>query len=237
MASDARRWIPLALIAAATAATGFAVRDLPPAVTLDLGGVLPFPLEETADTAPRWVVVVGVPLIAAFVWGLFRLGRTRAGLRVARRLFFPDLPDALADPATVDRIRATYDTISLWVVVLVLGVHAGMVAAVLGHLTLAPRIIAVVMGISLIAAGNVMPRLRPNLVAGVRTRATLTDHRLWRSTHRLLGVAFVIAGILTVVVGLAAPAFGLATGVVTLLVACIGATIGGLRARRAATAH
>ena len=237
MTSDARSWIPLALIAVAMAATGFAVGDLPPAVTLDLRGVLPFPVEETGDTAPRWVAVVGVPLIAAFVWVLFRLGRTRAGLRGARRLFFPNVPDALADPATVDRIRATYDTISLWVVVLVLGVHAGMMAAVLGHLTLAPRIIAVVMGISLIATGNVIPRLRPNLVAGVRTRRTLTDPRLWRSTHRLLGVAFVIAGILTVVVGLAAPAFGLATGVVTLVIACIGATIGGLRARRAATAH
>ena len=235
MANDARRWLPLILIAVAIAAAGVAVRDLPPTVTIDLRGLLPFPLEPNADTAPRWVAVAGIPLLAALVWGLLRLGRTGAGLRFARRLF-PRVPDALADPATVDRFGATYDTIALWVVVLVLGLHAGVVASALGHLTLAPRIISVVMGISLIAAGNVMPKLRPNLIAGVRTRGTLTDPRLWRSTHRLLGLAFVIAGIITAAVGLVAPAFGLATAVVSLVIACVVAMIGGTRARGAATA-
>jgi uncharacterized membrane protein len=138
----------------------------------------------------------------------------------------------MADPATIDRFSSTYDTISLSVVVLILGVHAGMVAAMLGHETLAPRIINVVMGISLVVAGNVMPRVRPNLVAGVRTRRTLTDPDLWRETHRLLGIAFVLAGAITVLVGLVAPEFGLTTAVFTLLIACIVAAIGGARARR-----
>ena len=82
-----------------------------------------------------------------------------------------------------------------------------------------------------------MPRLRPNLVAGVRTRRTLLDPMLWRATHRVLGFAFVIAGTITAVVGLAAPAYGLATAVVTLVFACTIAMIGGLRARRTAALH
>jgi uncharacterized membrane protein len=233
MGNDARKWLPLALIAAAIAVTAFLVRALPSPVTIDLGGLLPFPVEPNGDTAPRWVAILGLPAIATFVWGLFILLRRPVGLRVARR-FFPDAPDALADPSTIDRFRATYDAIGLWVVVLVLGVHAGMVAAALGHETLAPRIIVVVMGISLAAAGNVMPRLRPNLLAGVRTHRTLTDPMLWRATHRVLGFAFVIAGTITAIVGLVAPAYGLATAVVTLLAACTIATIGGMRARRTA---
>ena len=232
MANDARKWIPLALIAGAVGVTAFAVRDLPATVTLDLRGLLPFELEPRGETAPRWVAVVMMPLIAALIWVLFEVGRTRVGLRVAR-LLFSDAPEALADPATVDRFRTTYDTIALSVVVLILGVHAGMIAAALGYATLAPRIINVVMGISLVAAGNVMPRLRPNLVAGVRTRSTLSNPDLWRATHRLLGLAFVIAGTITVVVGLVAPEFGLATAVVSLVLACVVAAIGGVRAHRA----
>ena len=236
MANVARKWIPLALIAAAIAVTSYAVRSLPTTVTVDLRGLLPFELEPTGDTAPRWVAVVMMPLIAALVWVLLELGRTRAGLRFAR-LLFSDTPEALAEPATIDRFRSTYDTLVLSVVVLVLGVHAGMVAAMLGYDILAPRIITVVMGLSIIAAGNVMPRLRPNLVAGVRTRGTLADPHLWRATHRLLGLAFVTAGTITVLVGLVAPEFGLAAAVVALLIACLVAAIGGARARRAATAE
>lgn len=233
MANDVRKWIPLALIAAAMAITSFAVRDLPPTVTIDLRDLLPFSLEPSGDTAPRWVAVVLMPLIAALIWVLLELGRTRLGLRLARRLF-SDVPDALADPATVDRFRGTYDTIVLSVVVLILGVHAGMIAATLGHETLAPRIINAVMGISLVAAGNVMPRVRPNLMAGVRTRRTLTDPELWRATHRMLGLGFVMAGAITVVIGLIAPRFGLITAVVSLVIACIVAAVGGARGRRAA---
>jgi len=230
MANAARKWLPLGLIAVAIAATVFAVRDLPPTVAIDLRGVLPFSLEPNADAAPRWVAVVGIPLLATLVWILFQVGRSRPGLRLTRRLF-PETPESLGTPATIGRFRATYDTITLWVVVLVLGMHAGVIAAALGHETLAPRIISVIMGLSLIAAGNVMPRLRPNFMAGVRTRSTLTDPSLWRATHRILGVTFVIAGAITIVVGLFAPAFGLATALVTLVLACVVASIGGQRVR------
>jgi hypothetical protein len=111
-----------------------------------------------------------------------------------------------------------------------------MTASALGHDALAPRIITVVMGISLVAAGNVMPRLRPNLVAGVRTRNTLNDPELWRATHRLLGRTFVIAGTVTALVGLLLPAYGLMTAVVALISACIVALRRGTRARQGMSA-
>ena len=230
MANVARKWIPLVLIAGVMALTSVAVRDLPSTVTIDLRGLLPFDLEPAGDVAPRWVAVVLMPSIAALIWLGMVLGRSRAGLGLARRLF-STAPGSLADPASIDRFRGTYDTISLSVVVIILGVHAGMVAAMLGYETFAPRIINVVMGISLIVAGNVMPRLRPNLVAGVRTHKTLTDPDLWRATHRVLGVAFVSAGVITILVGLLAPEFGLASAVISLVIACLVAAIGGARMR------
>jgi uncharacterized membrane protein len=233
MGNDVRKWVPLGLIATTVAVTAFVVRDLPATVTIDLRGLLPFPLEPEADRAPRWVAVVLMPGIAAVLWTMFQVGRAAAGLRIAR-FVFNDIPERLADPQTIDRIHATYDTIVLWVIVLVLGVHAGMIAAALDYGVLAPRLIVLVIGISLAAMGNVMPRLRPNLIAGVRTKATLNDPHLWRLTHRILGGAFVMAGAITVVVGLLAPAYGLITAVVTLIGACVVAAIGGARARRLA---
>ena len=232
MGNVARRWLPLALIAVVTAVTAWVVRDLPGTVAIDLRGLLPFPSEPTADTAPRWVVIAAIPALAAVIWILFAALRTRMSLRLTRRLL-GDVDVALGDPASVDRFGPTYDTIVLWLVMLVLGIHAGVVAAAFGHLALAPRIISVAMGVSLIAIGNVLPRLRPNLVAGIRTRRTLTDPSLWRATHRVMGVAFVIAGLVTVLLGVVAPSFGLATAATALIVACVVAAIGG--ARSAAT--
>jgi hypothetical protein len=223
----------MVLIAGAIAATARVMRALPAAVAIDLRGILPFPLEANADIAPRWIAVIGIPLLATLVWTLFQIGRTRAALGLTRRLF-PGVPEALGNPVTVDRFRATYDTIVLWVGVLILGVHASMIAAAIGRESLAPRIFSVVMGVSLVAIGNVVPRLRPNVIAGVRTRSTLSDPLLWRSTHRLLGVAFVLAGVVTVLVGFLAPSYGLIAAVMTLIVSCVVAAVGGARARRVA---
>ena len=235
MGNVARKWLPLPLIAAVIAATAVVVRDLPVTVPIDLRGLLPFPTEPRPDSAPKWVAVLAMPALATLIWALFQLLGGPAGMRMAR-FIYRDMPEALAEAATIERFRATYDTIAFWVVVLVLGVHAGMIASALGHEMLAPRMIAVVMGISLAAAGNVMPRLRPNLVAGVRTPATLRDPQLWRATHRVLGAGFVVAGLATAVVGLLAPAYGLMTAVVGLVAACIIGVAAGRRAHSLTTA-
>ena len=80
MGNATRKWLPLVLIAVAIGATAHLVRDLPGTVAIDLRGVLPFPLEPGADTAPRWVAIAAIPALATFVWILFQIGRTRAGL-------------------------------------------------------------------------------------------------------------------------------------------------------------
>jgi hypothetical protein len=199
-------------------------------VSLPLDGLLPFAVPDQDELTPRWFATLFVPVVAAVVWGGFQLGRSHGGLRLAR-LLFRRAPEPLTQPETIERFRGTYDTIVLWVVVLVLAVHAGFLAAALGSPRLTPRIIALGLGACMIGMGNVMPRLRPNLVAGVRTRRTLTDPQLWRSTHRFLGFAFVASGVVTVAVGLAAPAFGFVTGLALLLASTLAAGFVELRGR------
>jgi uncharacterized membrane protein len=75
-----------------------------------------------------------------------------------------------------------------------------------------------------------MPRLRPNWVAGVRTKRTLEDPRLWRTTHRAFGTAFVVAGVLTIIVALVAPRYGLVTGIASLMLSCFVGLIASTKA-------
>jgi hypothetical protein len=212
------------LIAATIVETIVASSRLPKVVSLPMQGMLPFAGPATGDTAPRWMATLLLPLVALVIWIGFQTLRTSAGLRQLARLF-RNAPASLGLPESIDRIGATYDTVVLWVIVLVLGSHAGLLATTLGFPGLGARVVAFAFGASMIGMGNVIPRLRSNLIAGIRTTRTITDPPLWRSTHRFLGYAYVAAGIVTIVVGLLAPAFGLVTALATLLVATIGAGI------------
>ena len=220
MPSVDRRWIPLVLIGLAAVASLLAYGSLPPTVELRLDGMLPFDTSEGADLVPRWLALSIVPAIALVVWVAFRAAPTTAGQRVGR-LFLRGVPDEVTSPEQFARFAKTYDAIVLAVVLLLLGVHAAIITGGLGYTDLALRMVPVVLGASLIVMGNVMPRLRPNWVAGVRTKRTLEDPRLWRTTHRAFGTAFVLAGALTIVVALAAPRYGLVTGIGSLMLACV----------------
>jgi len=52
---------------------------------------------------------------------------------------------------------------------------------------LGPRSVVALLGAFLISAGNLLPRVRPNLAIGIRTRRMLSDARLWARMHRVAG--------------------------------------------------
>jgi hypothetical protein len=220
MPSVDRRWIPLVLIGLAAVASLLAYGSLPPTVELRLDGLLPFDTSEAADPVPRWLALSLVPALALVVWASFRAAPTTAGQRVGR-LFLRGVPDEVTSPEQFARFAKTYDAIVLAVVLLLLGVHAAIITGALGYTDLALRMVPVVLGACLILMGNVMPRLRPNWVAGVRTKRTLEDPRLWRTTHRAFGTAFVVSGVLTIIVALVAPRYGLVTGLASLMLSCV----------------
>lgn len=234
MPSVDRRWLPPALIAIAAVVSAATYGGLPPMIDLPFHALLPFPLAETAGQAPRWLALSMMPALALIVWAAFRLAPTTAGQRLGRRMF-RRAPEAVTSPEQFSRQRATYEAIVLGVVMLLLGFHAAVLAMAWEAPHVAARIVPAVLGASLVLMGNVMPRLRPNWVAGLRTQRLLENPPLWRGAHRVFGTAFVVSGVATILAALVAPQYGLLVGIVSLVVSCIVGFVASTRQGNTAT--
>jgi uncharacterized membrane protein len=107
------------------------------------------------------------------------------------------------DPAA----DATLDSIVFCILLFLMGVH-GLVLSVLLQVEAvqpwASRGVVVLLGLTLIAIGNLLPRTRPNVALGFRTARTLADRRLWMLTHRASGYIAVAVGAVTVLSGVLA---------------------------------
>jgi hypothetical protein len=135
-----------------------------------------------------------------------------------------------------DRVRSgngafesTYHAIVLRALLFVVALHAfvmieltGATRAVGLHLS-DGRPIVVLLGVVLIAIGNLLPRTRPNVAIGVRTKRTLTNTRLWQQVHRAGGYATVGLGIVIAVTGLVLTreTLGVVVGVVAAVAAIV----------------
>jgi hypothetical protein len=80
--------------------------------------------------------------------------------------------------------------------------HVTMLIAFIGNQPWLVRVLGLLVGIFLIATGNDLPRVRPNLAWGVRMRQTLASDSLWRRVHRLAGFIRVAMGVVVCVVAL-----------------------------------
>ena len=104
-------------------------------------------------------------------------------------------------------IESTYGLIIRALVCLILGLHA-MVLFVLttglhrDAVQIAARAVPVMLGLTLIVIGNLLPRLRPNIVIGIRTSRTLTDRAAWARANRAAGYAAVGSGASFLLAGL-----------------------------------
>jgi hypothetical protein len=102
-------------------------------------------------------------------------------------------------------LAMTYGRILSGVILFIVALHLLTVAAVGG--TLPPvswlaRAPIVLFGLLAIWVGNLLPRTRPNLALGIRTRRTLWNRDAWIRTHRVAGYAAVFLGLLFVTFGL-----------------------------------
>jgi hypothetical protein len=114
-----------------------------------------------------------------------------------------------------DRIRSgngafasTYHAIVLRALLFVLALHVlvmieltGMLDVVGLHVS-AGRAVVVLLGVVLVAIGNLLPRTRPNVAVGVRTQRTLANPQVWQRVHRAGGYATVGLGLVIAVTGL-----------------------------------
>lgn len=99
-------------------------------------------------------------------------------------------------------------------------------------------IVLAVVGLFLIALGNLMAKSRPNRLAGIRTPWSLDSSHAWSAANRLAGWGFVLTGIAT---GLATLTAGLAMTVIVLLtglaVSVLAATLASYRAWKSDPDH
>ena len=115
----------------------------------------------------------------------------------------------LTEPVTAISTHLTIFIIALHVLVV------ANLAGVAWARALGPRSVVVLVGAFLISTGNLLPRLRPNLAIGIRSRRVLGDARLWARLHRFAGYITVIVGCAVALAGLflSGPAIG---GVVSI---------------------
>ncbi len=133
-----------------------------------------------------------LPIILTFLWLLF--------------LFIP-----LLDPrrANYAKFRQVYHAL-VWFLLgffLLLQVIIGL--ATMGKPIDIGAAVSLAMALLFIILGVILPRLKPNWFAGIRTPWTLEDDRVWEATHRLGGWLFVLLGVATVPASLIYPPAGL----------------------------
>ncbi len=112
------------------------------------------------------------------------------------------------EAGTARHVVPVYDAIMFRFVAFVIGIHAMVLAALLGLLhgrEWANHLVPVMLGLTMISIGNLLPRVRPNLAIGIRTPLTLSDRDVWTRTHRSAGYLIVALGVVIVVSALAVP--------------------------------
>jgi uncharacterized membrane protein len=105
-------------------------------------------------------------------------------------------------------VLAIVDAIVARIALFVVGVHTAVLAGLLGWLSgreWAAQLVPLMLGVTMISVGNLLPRTRPNLAIGIRTRRTLSDRGCWLNTHRRVGYMVVICGAVVVLSALAVP--------------------------------
>lgn len=178
----------------------------------------------TANIRPGYLAAIAVAyLVSLASWS--RLPEPFCGpgcsVGLARTLIAFALPTAIVVVVTLlgvvwqrDPIRdrdvhseSAYHAVVRTVVVFVLGLHLAILFALTSQLhpdvvRAVAHAVPVMFGLALIVIGNLLPRFRPNLVAGIRTARTLGDRAAWAHTNRAAGYATVGSGVSFLLAGL-----------------------------------
>ena len=148
------------------------------------------------DTRPsmRALLAFILPTTALVIYGLFRSLWTHDRVRTGNGAF----------EATYQGIvfRALLFVFALHVVVMLLVTDAMGTMDDVGIRSWGGRSVVVMLGLTIMAIGNLLPRTRPNVAFGLRTARTLTNAQLWQQVHRVGGYLAVGLGVVTAITGL-----------------------------------
>jgi len=152
----------------------------------------------------RVMVAFGLPIAATTIYLLFRSLWEHDRVRTGNGAF-----------------EATYQAIVFRVIVFVVAMHTLLMIAltdamdVIGSHTWGKRVVVVMLGLTFVAIGNLLPRTRPNVAFGLRTARTLSNAQLWQQVHRVGGYAAVGFGAIVAIAGLAAPMRDMVAGLLS----------------------
>ena len=222
-----RSWIPGVMIGLGYLLSALASRGLPAQVAPRWDAL--FPWASGGESVPRAGLVYGLPTVALAVWLLLLALASPAGERAGRRIFPAWLLSDRTGAAGVERFGPTFDVIVAAIVAVLLSLHAVLLGSVSGWPGWTMNGFAAAVGAALLVVGNIVPRTRPNWVAGLRTRATLADPDTWRRTHRHFGWMLMLTGVATILVSLGSAAYALVTAGVGALISALAATALGRR--------
>jgi len=203
-----RKWIPAVLILAAFAFGAAVMGRLPEQVSPRFDAFIPWIASGSAKPMSRVAAVIVFPAVALLAWLILRFVGSRS--------------------RGVERFGHTYDGIVAGVVGFLVLFHVATIGTVLGW-SWSASAFGVMVGLGLIALGNIMPRTRPNWVAGIRTSTTVNNPDIWRATHRWFGALLVASGLVVVLLAFTVAQFALFAAVVGLILSGIIASVAGAR--------
>ena len=220
-----RKWTPAIPIAGSFALSAAIFSRLPSVGYPDFSPLIPVSFS-SGDGIPRAAVALLIPTVALGVWILLSTLAKVGGPR-------KPLPEWWLNEETgsesVQRFAPTYATITFTVASLLALMHVALIAAVLHWPPWTFKMLTAILGVGFIAAGNIMPRTRPNWIVGLRTKRTLTDRAAWQRTHRVLGALMMGIGVAVVAASIIAPRYALAVALLGLLPCFVAAHVLGTR--------
>lgn len=153
----------------------------------------------------RLISVFGLPTALALIVAIF------ARLSSA----FPRRPGP-------ESSRRSSELILTFVVMAVAGIHLVLLGTLLGAGRWMGTFPPLCVGLALVAAGNVLPRVRPDAALAIRTPWTLLDEGVWAKTHRAAGYGGMGFGLTLVACALAALAWSWAVVLAAALAGLAG---------------
>jgi uncharacterized membrane protein len=116
--------------------------------------------------------------------------------------------DTLLGGASSDNLHAesakAVRAVVLFTALFMVALHGLVLLSLLGFFVAFPahRLVVVLFGLLLVGIGNVLPRVRPNLIIGIHTRRLLANRTAWARVHRVAGYLLVVFGVTAIGAGL-----------------------------------
>jgi hypothetical protein len=209
-----RKWMPAVPVIGAYGFSVAAYSRIPAESLPDLSRLLPFSVGQGGPVT-RDAVAWLLPTLALAIWLLLTgLAKVRGPARAV-----PDwLLNERVDASAISRFEPTFNTVIFAVVALIALMHVAFVGAALAWPASSLQVITAIFGLGMVAVGNVMPRVRPNWIVGIRTKRTLSDAATWARAHRVLGAMIMGVGLLVILLSVVAPRYAVVGGLGALLI-------------------